>query len=96
MTEAAVKGLPMVLLNAVAGCEEYNMNFFLERGCAVTGKDIEEIAEAAVSLLSDREKLSKMSKALNHLNYAGAANNIRDDIIKCKGEMDSYERLHTV
>ena len=62
----------------------------------MTGKDIKEIAEAAVSLLSDREKLSKMSKALNNLNYAGAANNIRDDIIKCKGEMDSYERLHTV
>ena len=62
----------------------------------MTGKDIEEIVEAAVSLLSDREKLFKMSKALNNLNYACAANNIRDDIIKCKGEMDSYERLHTV
>ena len=96
VTEAAVKGLPMVLLNAVAGCEEYNMNFLLERGCAVTGADIREITDTAVSLLSDKEKLAQMSRALKALNYAGAADNIRDDIIKCKGEIDSNERIHTV
>ena len=30
-TEAAVKALPMVLINAVAGCEAHNLQFFLEK-----------------------------------------------------------------
>lgn len=28
-SEAAIKGLPMVFINAVAGCEEYNRDFFI-------------------------------------------------------------------
>ena len=96
VTEATVKGVPMVLLNAVAGCEEYNMNFFLERGCAVTGKDIREVSEKAVSLLSDEVALHKMRKAMDLLDYAPAAERIRDNIIAYKGEKDSHAYIHSV
>lgn len=36
ISEASAKKLPMVFLNAVAGCESYNLHFFLERGVAQT------------------------------------------------------------
>ncbi len=38
VTEAASMRLPMVFIDAVAGCEEYNKDFFLRTGGAVTGQ----------------------------------------------------------
>ena len=35
-TEAMVKGLPMVLVNVVGGCETPNLNFFVSHGGAAT------------------------------------------------------------
>lgn len=63
-TEAAAAGVPMVLIDAVAGCEEHNLAFFLALGAAVTADTPEELAETALSLLSDEKRLSEMSAAL--------------------------------
>lgn len=63
-TEAAAMGLPMVLINAVAGCEEHNMEFFTERGGAVTADTPEALADAAITLLHDRARLDAMRRAL--------------------------------
>ena len=57
-------GLPMVLINAVAGCEEHNMEFFTERGGAVTADTPEALADAAITLLHDRARLDAMRRAL--------------------------------
>lgn len=62
-SEAATKKLPMVFVNAVAGCETYNLRFFVEKGAAVTADHPEELAELALSLLSHEEALKKMSAA---------------------------------
>lgn len=63
-TEAAAAGVPMVLIDAVAGCEEHNLDFFLKLGGAVTAETPEELAELALSLLSDEARLTEMSAAL--------------------------------
>ncbi|MEI3088628.1 MAG: hypothetical protein V8T01_01090 [Oscillospiraceae bacterium] len=34
-TKAAVKGLPLVLMNTVGGCESYNLQFFQRAGAAL-------------------------------------------------------------
>ena len=62
--EASVKGLPMILDNAVSGCEQYNLEFFCRVGAAVTADDETEIARLCVELLGNEELLEKMSKAL--------------------------------
>ena len=72
-TEAAVKALPMVLVNAVAGCETHNMKFFLERKCAATANDTEALAEVCISLLKSPGKLEKMSDELACLCSTDAA-----------------------
>ena len=63
-TEAAAAGVPMVLIDAVAGCEEHNLDFFLKLGGAVTAETPEKLAELALSLLADEARLTEMSSAL--------------------------------
>ena len=60
----AVKGLPMVLVNAVSGCEEYNLRHFCGLGGAVTAEGNRALAELCADLLASPERLEKMSGAL--------------------------------
>lgn len=64
VTEAAVKALPMVLVDAVAGCESHNRRFFLRLGGAATGHDPEQLTEVCLSLLADESRRAEMSAAL--------------------------------
>lgn len=73
VTEASVKALPMVCINAVAGCEEYNRRFFVQRGGAKTGASVKELASACIQLLSDDTKLKEMSEALRGENSSANA-----------------------
>lgn len=56
VSEAKQKRLPMVFVDAVAGCEEYNRHFFVSRGCALSGKNIIYLSKQCVSLLREAEK----------------------------------------
>lgn len=72
-TEAAVKGLPMVLVNAVGGCEAPNLAFFTERGAAATAETPAGLAALCIELLSDGERLAKMSEAAKALGIGNSA-----------------------
>lgn len=63
-TEAACTGLPMVLIDAVAGCETYNMNFFVGGGYAVTADGPDGIVSETLSLLYDQDRLSRIREKL--------------------------------
>ncbi len=52
-SEAAAKNVPMVLINAVAGCEAYNRQFYVERGYAKSGAGRKEIREICESILTE-------------------------------------------
>ena len=54
----------MVLIDAVAGCEEHNLDYFLRAGMAVTTDTPEEIADLALSLAHDEARLSSMRNAM--------------------------------
>lgn len=72
VTEAAVKKLPMLFVNAVAGCEEYNMNYFEERGAAASDPSPKELASRSINLLESLE-LKHMENALKkHIMCDGA------------------------
>lgn len=72
-TEAAAKRLPMVLIDAVAGCEEHNLNFFVGNGGAVTANDNEALAELCIDLLRDPLRLAAMSERLAEVTQRPAA-----------------------
>ena len=64
VTEAAMKGLPMVLVDAVAGCEAYNLDFFVNVGGAVSAEGSRALARLAVDILRDDARRGDMARAL--------------------------------
>lgn len=63
-TEAASKHLPMVLINAVGGCEAKNFERFLQRGYALGSKEPETVLEQTLALAQDPERLVQMRRNL--------------------------------
>ena len=63
-TEAACVGLPMVMIDAVAGCETYNLNFFVSSGYAVTSEKYDGIVSETLKLLYDDKRLSEIREKL--------------------------------
>lgn len=72
VTEAAVKNLPMVFIDAVAGCEEYNKIYFIRRKAAKTAKTVKEIAAVCADVLSKPRKLEKMRRNLEPIASVNA------------------------
>lgn len=77
VTEASVKKLPMVLINAIGGCEAYNYRFFMNTGTAVSGRDTVELACACVELLRDENKRRAMQKQYSLLECHTAENAVQ-------------------
>lgn len=80
VTEAAVKGLPMGLINVVAGCEAHNLQFFLSNGGAVTGVSEEELCDRCKALLEDQAALRSMAEALAAVRGRDAAEEIYERV----------------
>lgn len=77
-TEAAAKRLPMVFIDAVAGCEKYNLNYFVSLGGAVTADGPEDLAKLCTELMQDPIKRSAMAIALETAIPPNAAQQIYD------------------
>jgi UDP-N-acetylglucosamine:LPS N-acetylglucosamine transferase len=63
----------MVLVDAVAGCEDYNMRYFQDLGGAVAAKHPKEIAELCLELLASGTQLTQMRENLMAYRKNGAA-----------------------
>ena len=57
-TEALIKRLPLVYVDAIPGCETRNLDFMVDRGYAVTAKSTQELAALSCMLLEDDDRLS--------------------------------------
>ena len=72
VTEAACKHVPMVLINAVGGCERRNFEYFLSRGCAMGSEDPKKAAEMAAFLVQNPARRQTMADNLA-ARFPGAA-----------------------
>ncbi|MCM1181660.1 MAG: glycosyltransferase [Clostridium sp.] len=90
ITEAAVKKLPMAFVNAVAGCEQYNMDFFVEMGAAVTSDSAKELAEQSIRILESDTQRKKMEDALQNYRYLGGAGIIFKELDKKQEKAGQY------
>ena len=90
-SEAAAKGLPMVLVNAVSGCEEYNLRYFVQTGLAQTAAEPEELADLCVRLLSDPARLEAMGAAGRQIPRKNAAERIYAALSGMNGEQEGIE-----
>ena len=75
-SEALNKQLPMCLIQAIGGCEEYNQEYFVCGGMAVTGETPEELAKICAELLTDEDRLVQMKRRMEENNPGNAAENI--------------------
>ena len=64
ISEAGTKGLPLLLLNTVGGCETRNLAYFTFRGWAGTADTVEELSRCCIRLLEQPEALSEQSARL--------------------------------
>ena len=76
ITEAAEKKLPMVFVDAVAGCEQYNMDFFIKMGAAITAKPLRRLAARSIRLLCSQTGRLRMERALSESGWGDGAKNI--------------------
>lgn len=81
-TEAAVKALPMLFIDAVPGCETRNFEFFLKNGFADMRDSVLGLCDAVCDLLENGEKLKLMSDTLKAEFDGCAAQSIGEYIIK--------------
>ena len=72
-SEGATKNLPMVFINAVAGCEDYNLRYFVDMGGATTASTVWELVELCVDLLENEGKRNQMKWALSAQDHINAA-----------------------
>ena len=72
-SEALAKALPMVLIDAVAGCESYNLRHFTEMGGAATAPSVEDLTALCLELLKDPQRRWKMETALLSHRYTDSA-----------------------
>jgi len=73
-SEALAKRLPLLFINAVGGCENYNRRFFVDNGMAVETKG--SIAAKALELLESPDSLADMVAAMDKIYAGNAAENI--------------------
>ena len=84
-TEAACARLPMVIIDAVAGCETYNLNFFVNNGFSVTANTPEGIVRETLALLYDDERLSAIREKLRENFSSDTAYRIYDIVREGRG-----------
>ena len=82
ITEAAVKCVPMALVDAVAGCELYNMDYFVRMGAAISAASPGELARQCVELLDSPGRLGQMEQALRQYSQPNGAKRIFQELSK--------------
>lgn len=86
ITEAVVKNIPMVFVNAVAGCEEYNSRFYVLNGCAKTADSVEMLTDACVELLGNKKKQIEMTLHCEKISEKNSSRQIFDYIRRSADE----------
>lgn len=81
-TEAANKGLPMVFLNTIGGCEQHNFDFFLAHGYAVGSNDPDKVVDCAAELAANPERLETMANKLRERFTVNSGQAIVDRVVR--------------
>lgn len=81
-TEAAIKHLPMIFIDAIPGCETKNLNFFTSQNLAYTAESTQALAATVCYYLHTPEKLNIMRERLRENFSTVATENIYNHILK--------------
>jgi processive 1,2-diacylglycerol beta-glucosyltransferase len=76
VSEALAKKIPICLMHAIKGQEEWNTMVLVNAGVAVYPKHTKDIPQAVCCLLSDKEKYSSIKEAAERLEKMNCTENI--------------------
>lgn len=93
VTEASAKALPMAFINAVAGCEQYNMDYFIRHGFAFTNTSVRELAESCVIALLGETQLREMRRDLQRHVWPNGAKQVFMELESSNEKMEN-DRLY--
>lgn len=85
VSEAMARGLPMVLIRAVEGCETHNLRYCLDTGAAVTADTPGDVAQLCMRLIHDDGTLAKMRQAQAAARKKPAAEIVCDVLTQGRG-----------
>ena len=85
-TEAATKGLPLVLFNAVPGCETRNLEFLLSIGCAVSENGALSLARCVKQMLEEPAKCKELAAKCEAEFSQSAAASIYETLCRIVGK----------
>lgn len=77
-TEIAVFGKPFIHTMPIPGCENYNANYFSERGMSLQCHSVLEVVEATKSLLEDKKKQNEMVQKQRKFMHQDTCDRIAD------------------
>lgn len=81
-SEAIVKRVPMIFINAVPGCETRNYDFLIQRGVASGAKNWKQVIEAVSAALRDPSVLESQRKEMEQFSVGIAAEAICKKIME--------------
>ncbi len=90
-SEALAKGLPMIVLGAIPGQEERNLEFLLNNGAAMGASKTFPVDECLFHLLIDDQRLNLMQQSANRLGKADAAKHLAAVLIN---ELNNKEKAN--
>jgi processive 1,2-diacylglycerol beta-glucosyltransferase len=83
-SEALARGLVLVIVNPIPGQEERNGDHFLEEGVAIRCNNLPALAYKIDTLLTDRERFSRMQQAVKRMARPDAAFEVVSTVLKAK------------
>lgn len=90
-TEIAVLGKPFIHTMPIPGCENYNANYFSERGMSLQCHSIAEVIESTKKLLKDKELQNEMVKKQRQYMYQDTCDKITELIIREINEVNTMK-----
>ena len=91
-SEALARGLVLVVVNPIPGQEERNSDHFLEEGVAIRCNNLPALPFKIDTLLSDKERFSRMRQAVKRLARPHAASEIVSIVLDSSGSSPDFQR----
>lgn len=96
ITEAANKWVPMVLINAIGGCENANFYFMMNRGYAVGSSRAIDVVELASRLAVDAERRERMVEAMKNDFCRNSGEDIANVVVDAAVRHHEREKMSVV
>lgn len=88
--EANAKDLPMILIDAVDGCERYNSQFFVTHQCAFAHRKAKDAAEDSLLIVGEDDILSMMRERFEKIIVPNAAEEIYKTLAQNEKQEERY------